>query len=74
MFVENYAIDSNIEENAKLWRYMDFAKLVSLLSNQSLYFCKSDEFRDVFEGRLFGLEKVKKFLESQVITIGEGRV
>lgn len=72
MFVENYAIDSNIEENAKLWRYMDFAKLVSLLSNQSLYLCKSDEFRDVFEGRLFGLEKVKKFLESQVITIGEG--
>lgn len=72
MFVENHAIDSNIEENAKLWRYMDFAKLVSLLSNQSLYLCKPDEFRDVFEGRLFGLEKVKGILESQVITIGEG--
>lgn len=72
VFVEYHSIDSNIEEDAKLWRYMDFAKLVSLLSNQSLYLCKSEEFRDVFEGRLFGLEKVKKFLERQQIIIGEG--
>ncbi|WP_257131536.1 DUF2971 domain-containing protein [Bacillus cereus] len=44
---------------------MDFAKLVSLLSNESLYLCRSDKFRDVFEGRLFGLENVKKVLENQ---------
>ncbi|MBE5091945.1 DUF2971 domain-containing protein [Bacillus thuringiensis] len=65
MFVDHDDVNSNIEEDAKLWRYMDFAKLVSLLSNESLYLCRSDKFRDVFEGRLFGLENVKKVFENQ---------
>ncbi|WP_309260395.1 hypothetical protein [Bacillus cereus] len=65
MFVNYDDVNSNIKEDAKLWRYMDFAKLVSLLSNESLYLCRSDKFRDVFEGRLFGLENVKKVLENQ---------
>lgn len=65
MLVDHDDVNSNIEEDAKLWRYMDFAKLVSLLSNESLYLCRSDKFRDVFEGRLFGLENVKKVIENQ---------
>lgn len=72
MFVKNDAINSNIEENAKLWRYMDFAKLVSLLSDESLYLCKPDEFDDVYEGRLFGLEKAKKIIENQKLSEGNG--
>ncbi|EDX54316.1 conserved hypothetical protein (plasmid) [Bacillus cereus W] len=54
MFKEIEGVNSNIEDNAKLWRYMDFTKLVSLLSTQSIYLCRSDEFKDVFEGVLFG--------------------
>lgn len=34
----------------KIWRYMDFTKYVDLLNTQSLYFSRSDQFEDVFEG------------------------
>ncbi|CAM4294911.1 hypothetical protein BAU28_19485 [Bacillus paramycoides] len=42
---------------------MDFIKLVSLISTQSLYFRRSDKFKDVFEGKIFGLEDRYKTLE-----------
>lgn len=65
MFVKHDVVDSKIEENAKLWRYMDFTKLVSLISTQQLYFCRADKFKDKFEGRLFGfqVEDMRKNLE-----------
>ncbi|HEY0913347.1 MAG TPA: hypothetical protein VGE22_00630, partial [Solimonas sp.] len=44
---------------AKLWRYMDFTKYVSLLSSRSLYFARADSFDDTFEGAK-GLRKNKK--------------
>ncbi|HFK1481124.1 TPA: DUF2971 domain-containing protein [Bacillus cereus] len=34
----------------KIWRYMDFTKLVYLLDTQSLFFVRSDKFDDPFEG------------------------
>lgn len=34
----------------KIWRYIDFTKLVSMLSTQSLYFTRSDKLGDPFEG------------------------
>lgn len=34
----------------RLWRYMDFTKFVSLLASKSLFFCRSDLFKDPFEG------------------------
>lgn len=37
------------DENAKIWRYMDFSKFVSLLSLRSLYFSRSDLLGDPFE-------------------------
>ncbi len=37
-------------ENSQIWRYMDFTKFVSLLSSKSLYFTRSDQFEDLFEG------------------------
>jgi hypothetical protein len=37
-------------ENAYLWRYMDFAKYVSLLSTRGLHFARADTFEDRFEG------------------------
>lgn len=68
MFVEHPEINSGIKDNAKLWRYMDFAKLVSLISSQSLYFCRTDKFKDVFEGKLIGftVEDMYKSLEKIV--------
>ncbi|HEN3247622.1 TPA: hypothetical protein U5D40_000061 [Yersinia enterocolitica] len=37
-------------DNSCLWRYMDFTKYVSILSNKCLYFASADSFQDVFEG------------------------
>lgn len=46
------------EAHCKLWRYMDFAKYVSMLATNSLYFTRSDMFSDLFEGAK-GLRKNK---------------
>ncbi|WP_225691953.1 DUF2971 domain-containing protein [Thalassolituus sp. ST750PaO-4] len=37
-------------QEARLWRYMDFTKFVSLLESESLFFCRADLFKDPFEG------------------------
>ena len=37
-------------ENERVWRYMDFTKLVSLLHSRTLYFARADKFDDPFEG------------------------
>ena len=42
--------------NAKLWRYMDLAKFLSLLEYNSLFFTRIDHFQDPFEGAL-GIKK-----------------
>lgn len=39
-------------EEVKVWRYMDFTKLVSLIDSQCLYFTRADRFDDRFEGAL----------------------
>jgi hypothetical protein len=38
------------DENAIIWRYMDFPKFVSFLASKSLYFSRSDLLGDPFEG------------------------
>jgi len=38
------------DHSKTVWRYIDFTKLVDLLLNQQLYFCRSDKFDDPFEG------------------------
>lgn len=38
--------------DAKLWRYMDLAKFLSLLESCSLFFTRLDHFQDPFEGAL----------------------
>ena len=39
-------------KDASLWRYMDFAKYVEILSNKALFFNSADGFEDKFEGAL----------------------
>ncbi len=34
----------------KIWRFMDFTKFVSMLHTKSLFFARSDMFKDQFEG------------------------
>ena len=45
-----------LNENEKIWRYLDFTKFVSLICNQSLFFCRADEIAklDRFEGTFTG--------------------
>jgi hypothetical protein len=38
------------DHDAMIWRYVDFAKLVSLLDTSSLWFARSDTLGDEFEG------------------------
>lgn len=37
-------------EHIKVWRYMDFTKLVSLIDSRRLFFTRADKFEDPFEG------------------------
>jgi hypothetical protein len=52
--------------NARLWRYMDFTKYVSLLSSRGLYFTRTDYFEDIFEGAK-GLKKNKAKWDSHYL-------
>lgn len=38
--------------NQKIWRYLDIAKFIALISNQTLYFSRADLLGDKFEGSL----------------------
>ena len=49
-YAEVMGCQSPKNENAKIWRYMDFTKLVSLLEKRALFFCRSDKLGDPFEG------------------------
>jgi hypothetical protein len=37
-------------DQQKIWRYMDFAKFVSMLKTSALFFCLAENFDDEFEG------------------------
>jgi len=39
-------------ENAKIWRYMDFTKFVSLFEKSALFFTRADKLSDPFEGSI----------------------
>src|SRR5262249_39130411 len=38
------------DEKARIWRYMDFTKFVSLLDTGALFFCRADQVSDSWEG------------------------
>ena len=47
---KEHAVFKSPNDDAVLWRYMDFTKFVSLLDTQSLYFARADRLGDPFEG------------------------
>ncbi len=38
------------KEDSRIWRYIDFAKFISLISSRNLFLCRADLFKDPFEG------------------------
>lgn len=38
------------DDDIKIWRYLDFTKLVSILDKRALFFIRSDLLTDIFEG------------------------
>jgi len=50
MYKEHPVFEKPENENAKIWRYMDFTKYVSLLDKSALFFPRADKLGDPFEG------------------------
>jgi hypothetical protein len=50
MYEENPAFQQPDNLDARVWRYMDFFKFVSLLQKSALYFARADKLDDPFEG------------------------
>jgi len=50
MYVECPNLEKPKNENATIWRYMDFTKFVSLLDRRELFFSRTDRLGDPFEG------------------------
>jgi hypothetical protein len=44
-------IDNTLEKSLRVWRYMDLAKLISLLEKKAIWLARADTFRDRHEGR-----------------------
>jgi len=70
MYSEHPAFEKP-EENAQIWKYMDFTKLVSLLDKRALYFSRLDRLSDKFEGSFprVNIEKRNKPLDEDTIKI-----
>jgi hypothetical protein len=44
-------VDDSLEGGLRLWRYLDFAKLISMFHTRSLWLARADTFKDRHEGR-----------------------
>jgi len=52
MFVKHPLFAQPEDPSAKVWRYMDFTKFVSLMDSKCLFFPRADKFHDPFEGSM----------------------
>lgn len=50
MYTEHPTFIQPENEEVKVWRYMDFTKLISLIDSRRLFFTRADKFNDPFEG------------------------
>ncbi|MBA7507538.1 hypothetical protein ES706_06257 [subsurface metagenome] len=50
MYKEHPVFEKPENVNAKIWRYLDFTKFVSLLDKSALFFTRADKLPDPFEG------------------------
>ncbi|WP_276682425.1 DUF2971 domain-containing protein [Empedobacter brevis] len=58
------------ENNIVVWRYIDFTKFVDLLTSSKLFFCRSDNFDDPFEGilQLKDYEQTRDMFKLETLT------
>lgn len=52
MYKEHPTFETPADEDVKIWRYMDFTKLISLLDTGALFLSRADKLGDPFEGSL----------------------
>jgi len=76
-----WKFDNRCAPGTKIWRYMDFAKFVSILDNRSLYFSRADFLGDPFEGASGIAERKEvwdefymEFFRNAIRTVPGGRV
>jgi hypothetical protein len=69
MYKESRHFQTPVDETI-IWRYMDFTKFVDLLLNSKLFFNRSDNFEDPFEGifRLNDYENTKELWNYEELT------
>jgi len=69
MYKDNYSFHTP-DKSLTIWRYLDFTKFVDLLLSSQLFFARSDQFQDPFEGvfRLKDYENTKHMLTNQELT------
>ncbi len=56
------SVGPKLRNNNVLWRYLDTAKFLDLVHNQSLFFVRGDQFEDKFEGAF--TESIKEAIDS----------
>jgi hypothetical protein len=66
MIIQHNLFKPPTNTEQKIWRYIDFTKLLDLINSKSLYFTRSDCFEDKFEGSLPipSIQFRKKYFES----------
>ena len=64
MYREHPVFEKPKDENARIWRYMDFTKFVSILDKSALFFTRTDKLDDPFEGSC--PERVIEFWEKKL--------
>ena len=50
MYQEHRSFTRPDDQDAKLWKYLDFTKFISMLETDSLYFARADKLTDRHEG------------------------
>jgi hypothetical protein len=66
MYKEHPVFIQPEDENIKVWRYMDFTKLISLIDSQCLYFTRVDKLNDPFEGSYPQLNVLGRMLLNKI--------
>lgn len=54
-------VNENLNDDQKLWRYMDLSKLISMFDKQAIWLARTDTVEDTHEGRF--PDEMKKLLE-----------
>lgn len=56
-------------DESYLWRYLDFSKFVSMLLKKTLYFSKTSQFKDPFEGAIGIMDNKKSYDKSMLFAL-----